>query len=141
MTEPTDPECGDPTICPQTEMLRRRFQGISTSEAANMVYPNHSDAELRLESLRGEVSLIRLPHGPNWEYPAFQFDLAARAVIPIVAYANADLNAETDPWGTLAWWVTPIRIAGAQTPLELLARGQLTTRLVDNLTAMRRQAM
>ncbi|XGU20599.1 hypothetical protein ACETU7_08010 [Rhodococcus sp. 3Y1] len=35
----------------------------------------------------------------------------------------------------------PTRIAGTQTPLELLARGQLTTKLVDNLTAIRRQAM
>lgn len=141
MTEPRDPECGDPTICPQTEMLRRRFQRISTSEAANMLYPNHSDADLRLKALREKVSLIRLPRGLNWEYPAFQFDIAARAVIPIAAYANVDLKAETDPWGALAWWETPIRIAGAQTPLELLARGQLTTRLVDILTAMRRQAM
>ncbi|MFF1945116.1 hypothetical protein ACFVWF_23600 [Rhodococcus qingshengii] len=52
-----------------------------------------------------------------------------------------DLNAETDPWGAIAWWETPIRIAGAKTPLELLARGQLTTKLVDHLTAIRRQAM
>lgn len=141
MTEPRDPECGDPTICPQTEMLRRRFQRMSTSEASNLLYPNCSDTEFRLESLRGQVSLIRLPRGLNWEYPAFQFDIAARAVIPIVAYANADLKAETDPWGTLAWWVTPIRIAGAQTPLELLTQGQLTPKLVDNLTAIRRQAM
>lgn len=141
MAEPRDPESGGPTISRLTEMLRRRFQRISTSEAANLLYPNHSDAELRLESLRGQVSLIRLPRGLNWEYPAFQFDIAARAVIPIVTYANADLKAEIDPWGALAWWVTPIRIAGAQTPLELLARGQLTTRLVDNLTTMRRQAM
>ncbi|MFI7163842.1 hypothetical protein ACIBM3_15430 [Rhodococcus erythropolis] len=124
-----------------TKSLRRRFSCIRSAEAANLLYPNHSDAELRLEALRGEVSLIRLPHGPNWEYPTFQFDIAARAIIPIVAYANADLKAETNPWGALAWWETQIRIAGTQTPLELLARGQLTTRLVDNLTEMRRQAM
>ncbi len=141
MAEPRDPESGGPTISRLTEMLRRRFQRISTSEAANLLYPNHSDAELELESLKGEVSLIRLPLGLSWEYAAFQFDVAARAVIPIVAHANADLKAETDPWGALAWWETPIRIAGAQTPLELLARGQLTTKLVDNLTAIRRQAM
>lgn len=141
MAEPTHPDADDPTMPTLTESLRRRFSCIRSAEAANLLYPNHSDAELRLESLRGQVSLIRLPRGLNWEYPAFQFDIAARAVIPIVAHANADLNAETDPWGTLAWWVTPIRIAGAQTPLELLARGQLTTRLVDNLTTMRRQAM
>lgn len=141
MAEPTDPDSGDPKVFRLTEMQRRRFQRMSTSEASNLLYPNHSDAELRPESLRGQVSLIRLPRGLNWEYPAFQFDIAARAVIPIVAYANADLKAETDPWGALAWWETPIRIAGAQTPLELLVRGQLTTKLVDNLTAIRRQAM
>lgn len=123
------------------EELHQMISWVSDTEAANLLYPNHSDAELRLESLRGEGALIRLPRGLNWEYPKFQFDLAAGAVIPIAAYANVDLKAETDPWGALAWWATPIRIAGAQTPLELLARGQLTTRLVDNLTAMRRQAM
>lgn len=141
MAEPTHPDEEDPTMPTLTESLRRRFSCIRSAEAANLLYPNHSDAELRLESLRGEVSLIRLPLGLSWEYAAFQFDVAARAVIPIVAYANADLKAETDPWGALAWWETPIRIAGAQTPLELLARGQLTTKLVDNLTAIRRQAM
>ncbi|MDJ0105441.1 hypothetical protein QM646_03430 [Rhodococcus erythropolis] len=124
-----------------TESLRRRFSCIRSAEAANLLYRNHSDAELRLEALSGAFSLIRLPRGLNWEYPAFQFDIAARAVIPIVTYANADLKAEIDPWGALAWWETPIRIAGTQTPLELLARGQLTTKLVDNLTAIRRQAM
>lgn len=141
MAEPTHPDEDDPRMATLTESLRRRFSCIRSAEAANLLYPYHSDAELRLESLRGEGALIRLPRALNWEYPKFQFDLAAGAVIPIAAYANVDLKAETDPWGALAWWETPIRIAGAQTPLELLARGQLTTRLVNNLTAMRRQAM
>ncbi len=141
MAEPTHPDEDDPRMPTLTESLRRRLSCIRSAEAANLLYRNHSDAELRLEALRGAFSLIRLPHGPNWEYPTFQFDIAARAVIPIVTHANADLKAEIDPWGALAWWETPIRIAGTQTPLELLARGQLTTKLVDNLTAIRRQAM
>ncbi|NMM89659.1 hypothetical protein B2J88_35890 [Rhodococcus sp. SRB_17] len=141
MAEPRDPNSGDPTISWPTEALRQRFSSISSIEAAKILYPNESDAIPRLEVLRGEGSLIRLPDGPTWEFPEFQFDFNTGTLIPIVAYANRAMHADTDPWGALSLWDTPIRILAGQTLVEILLEERLTEKVIDNLLASYRQTM
>lgn len=52
-------------------------------------------------------------------YPAFQFDLVGRSVIPVVRFVNRTLRAAHSPTDSARWWSTPTAFHG-RTPLELL---------------------
>lgn len=128
-------------IAKRVEALRHRFAWISSVEVATMLYSNDSDALDHVEVLRTREPSIAVSDGENWEFPVFQFDREAGAVVPIVAYANGKMKADTDPWGALSWWETPIRLGGGKTPLELLASGGLNERFIDNIFASYRLGM
>lgn len=128
-------------IAKRVEALRHRFAWISSVEVATMLYSNDSDALDRVEVLCTRAPLIAVSDGENWEFPVFQFDREAGAVVPIVAYANRKMKADTEPWGALSWWETPIRLGGGKTPLELLAGGGLNEKFIDNVFASYRLGM
>lgn len=128
-------------IAKRVEALRRRFAWISSVEVATMLYPNDSDALDRVEVLCAREPLIAVSDGENWEFPVFQFDREAGAVVPIVAYANRKMKADTDPWGALSWWETPIRLGGGKTPLELLTGRGLNEQFIDGVFASHRLGM
>ena len=60
----------------------------------------------KVRRLREGSSLLGLPHGNRYLYPAFQFDLQRRDVFAEVRTVNERLDACLDPWGVASWWVS-----------------------------------
>lgn len=71
-------------------------------------------------TLRRAGRLLGVPHRSRYLYPAFQFDLAARRLWPVVARVNQELGAVDDPWGVASWWVSSHARLRGRTPKDLL---------------------
>jgi hypothetical protein len=74
----------------------------------------------RIRELEGPLALLGLPVEEGIVYPAFQFQLEpSLRPYPLVAHVNERVEAERDPWGTAAWWLTGNRWLSAR-PADLL---------------------
>ena len=71
--------------------------------------------------LRRGGQLLGLPNTRRtYVFPAFQFDVAARNLNPVVAQVNEELDALGDPWGVGSWWVSPHARLGGVAPRALV---------------------
>jgi hypothetical protein len=70
-------------------------------------------------SLRKRSSLLGVPRGRGYLYPAFQIDVARREVYPEVREVNETLGAAEDPWGIASWWLSSNDRLGAR-PADLV---------------------
>ena len=59
----------------------------------------------KVRRLRERSSLLGLPSGSGFLYPAFQFDTARRRLFPEVIEVNELIDAAGDPWGVASWWM------------------------------------
>ena len=59
----------------------------------------------KVRRLRERSSLLGLPSGSGFLYPAFQFDAARRRLFPEVIEVNELIDAAGDPWGVASWWM------------------------------------
>lgn len=59
----------------------------------------------KVRRLRERSSLLGLPSGSGFLYPAFQFDTARRRLFPEVVAVNELIDAAGDPWGVASWWM------------------------------------
>ncbi len=59
----------------------------------------------KVRRLRERSSLLGLPSGSGFLYPAFQFDTARRRLFPEVVEVNELIDAAGDPWGVASWWM------------------------------------
>ena len=80
--------------------------------------------------LRRRSSLLGLPDGNGFLYPAFQFDSRRREVFPEVRAVNERLVSVEDPWGVASWWISRNSRLGIR-PADLVGSGR-----ADDLTAV-----
>lgn len=73
----------------------------------------------KVRRLRRRSSILGLPHGNGYLYPAFQFDSRKRDVFPEVRSVNEQLLAVDDPWGVASWWMSRHSRLGAR-PVDLV---------------------
>ena len=67
----------------------------------------------KVRRLRERSSLLGLPSGSSFLYPAFQFDTVRRRLFPEVVEVNELIDAAGDPWGVASWWIAEnARMAG-----------------------------
>ena len=59
----------------------------------------------KVRRLRERSTLLGLPSGSGFLYPAFQFDTPRRGLFPEVMKVNELLDATGDPWGVASWWM------------------------------------
>ena len=59
----------------------------------------------KVRRLRERSSLLGLPSGSGFLYPAFQFDTARRRLFPEIIEVNELIDAAGDPWGVASWWM------------------------------------
>lgn len=87
---------------------------LDSSAVGRLLGSGVSNPREEASRLRRRGSLLGLPNARrSYLFPAFQFDVAGRRVNPVVARANAELDALGDPWGVGSWWVSPhARLSG-----------------------------
>lgn len=69
--------------------------------------------------LRRRSSLLGLPHGNGFLYPAFQFNSRRRAIFAEVQAVNERLVSAEDPWGVASWWMSQHSRLGCR-PVDLV---------------------
>jgi hypothetical protein len=82
----------------------------------------------KVRRLRERSSLLGLPSGSGFLYPAFQFDPARRRLFPEVIKVNEQIDAAGDPWGVASWWMAenarlaerPVDCVGTERSSELV---------------------
>lgn len=78
-----------------------------TASAAAAALGSKPTNRERVRSLRASSTLLGLPHGSRYLFPAFQFDPKKRSLRPAVSEVNRKLDSAHDPWGVASWWVSP----------------------------------
>ena len=101
---------GEPTsagACLQGEAIRSIWAEpmLESKEAAVALGASPTNRE-EIRRLRERSSVLGLPHGQEFLYPAFQFDPRKRAVFTEVRSVNEQLIAAEDPWGVASWWTS-----------------------------------
>lgn len=123
------------------ESLTSKYETIKAGEVGQILYPNASQSRGRVQSLRENDQLLGFQIGSHYHFPVFQFDLEKNCIKELVVYANKKLKVSKDPYGALSWWETPVRMARGVTPLQLLVKGELTQKFIDNVFASYRAGM
>lgn len=93
--------------CLQGEAIRTIWAEpmLKSKDAAVALGARPTNRE-KIRRLRERSSILGLPHGNGFLYPAFQFDPRKRAVFPEVRSVNEQLMAVEDPWGVASWWIS-----------------------------------
>ena len=84
----------------------------------------------KVRRLRRQSTLLGLPDGDGFCYPAFQFDSRRRDVFPEVRAVNELLASVEDPWGVASWWMSRNSRLGVR-PADLVG-----SRRANDLTAV-----
>ena len=87
-----------------TVLSAEMFDSKAVSKVLGATSSNTRDAA---SARRARSELVGIPSGTRFLYPAFQLDLRAQRVFPVVAAINRYFEASNDPWGVASWWVTP----------------------------------
>jgi hypothetical protein len=88
--------------------------------AAAAILANGVVDDARIRELEEPFALLGLPVEQGMVYPAFQFQPEpSLRPHPLVAEVNERVDAERDPWGAAAWWLTGNRWLSAR-PVDLL---------------------
>lgn len=82
----------------------------------------------KVRRLRERSSLLGLPSGSGFLYPAFQFDTVRRRLFPEIIEVNELIDAAGDPWGVASWWMAenarlsarPVDCVGTERALDLV---------------------
>lgn len=114
------------------DSLVSRYETVQAAEVGQILHRNADRSGRQAEALREDDQLIGFLVESQYHFPTFQFDRESGRIKDLVLYANKKLGASKDPYGALSWWETPIRMAEAQSPLDLLLAGKLSEKLVDN---------
>lgn len=85
---------------------------------------------------RRRGDLIGIPHRNQFLYPAFQIDLDAGRVDPVVQRVNRLLGADEDPWGVASWWLSPGARLSGRSPKDCLHDPDLRERLPEIAEAL-----
>ena len=101
---------------------------LRSSDAARALGVKPTNRE-KVRRYRARSTLLGLPSGNGFLYPAFQFEHDRRAVFEEVAAVNVLLNAAEDPWGVASWWFgehdrlscRPIELVGSERATDLVA--------------------
>ena len=94
---------------------------LDATEASKLLGSRaRKNARQHANKLRQQGSLLGVPHGNGYLYPAFQIDARRRRIHPAVEQVNAALDAARDPWGVASWWVTPKERLGGRRPCDLV---------------------
>ena len=115
----------------QGEAVRAIWQQpmLKPKDAAAALGARPSNRE-KVRRLRERSSVLGLPHGNAYLYPAFQFDLRRRVIFEEVTEVNERLGSSDDPWGVASWWFSPHARLGAR-PADLVGSGR-----ADDLAAV-----
>ena len=73
----------------------------------------------KVRRLRRRSSLLGVPHGNGFLYPAFQFDSVRLAIFSEVQAVNERLKSSEDPWGVASWWMSQNARLGCR-PVDLV---------------------
>lgn len=136
MTEPRDG-----VMRTMIESMVSRHATVSIDRVGQCLFPAETRLIDRIQDLREDDHLLGFRLGSRDQFPAFQFDWERRCIKEMVVYANRKLGVSRDPYGSLAWWETPIRMANEMTPLQLLSKNDLNQTLIDNVFASYRAGM
>lgn len=108
---------------------------FSSSEVGEILSPTGKGLRTIAKKRRDANMLLGVKVGNQYRYPKFQFDVPRRMIIPVIAYANQEWESSADPWGTLEWWYSPEDSFGDHRPIDLVAAGKLTTKMIDEAVA------
>ena len=116
--------------CLQGEAIRTIWAEpmLKSKDAAVALGARPTNRE-RIRRLRMRSSILGLPYGNGFLFPAFQFDPRKRAVFTEVRSVNELLVAVEDPWGVASWWmsrhsrlgVRPVDLVGTDRGDDLVA--------------------
>lgn len=110
---------------------------LSSSEVGEILSPTGKGLRTIAKQRRDANELLGVKLGRNrYRYPKFQLDLRRREIIPVVAYANRAWESSADPWGTLEWWYAPESAFGDRSPVDLVAKDELTAEMVDDAVGL-----
>lgn len=116
-----------------TVLRAEMFDSKAVSKVLGATSSNTRDAA---SARRARSDLVGIPSGTRFLYPAFQLDVRAKRVFPVVAAINRHFDASSDPWGVASWWVTPHPRLDEASPQSLIGtarEGDL--RILAGLTA------
>ena len=93
---------------------------VDADSASQLLGSTSSNLRQYANKQRLDSVLLGVPYKNSYLYPAFQFDVRRRRIIPIVERVNKLLEASKDPWGVASWWTTPSERLNGRCPYELL---------------------
>lgn len=115
---------------------------LSSSEVGEILSPTGKGLRTIAKQRRDANELLGVKIGRNrYRHPKFQLDLRRHEIIPVVAYANRAWECSADPWGTLEWWYSPESAFDDRHPVDLVAKDELTTAMVDDAIALAGRGM
>jgi hypothetical protein len=101
--------------------LLRDDELLTATQVSTLLGSKSENARQYASKRRARGELLAVPRKNQFVYPAFQFDRKRKTVYPEIAPVGKLLDATADPWGVLAWWVTPnARLADERAPRDLL---------------------
>lgn len=119
----------------ERQRLRRSFECVRTSDVGQILAPELQSKEaatqVRRHRSRSELLGLQLDEGGAFDFPLFQLDVVRNQIHPIVAYANARIDAKGSPWSAASWWLSPSGVLSGDSPLEALEAGSLSPEVVD----------
>ncbi|MBP2396809.1 abortive infection bacteriophage resistance protein [Paenarthrobacter nicotinovorans] len=117
--------------------LRQSFECVRTSDVGQIIAPEmppkDAATEVRRRRSRSQLMALQLEEGGAYDFPLFQLDVVRNEIRPLVAYANARIDAKSNPWIAASWWLSPAEKLLGDTPLEALEAGSLTEEVVDEI--------
>lgn len=132
-----------PSRTEQNEQAREhlfRLSMLDSTDVSKFLGSRSKNARQYAATLRRRGAILGLPRGNRYVYPEFQFDQAKQQVRPVIEEVGKILDAGTDPWGAVSWWVSPNpRLQNGRAPKDLLdsseAKGlpNLARAIVDDI--------
>jgi len=120
----------------------RTHQSGRVSEIAALLSTDYKTAKHNVNYLRGKHAVIGVQFRAGGErlYPLFQVDRQAGVFYPEVFsanrklfVANPDVPEGDQAWLALEWWETKQDVLNGNSPMDVLATGQLTQGVLDQL--------
>lgn len=109
------------------EVLREEM--LDAAAVSRLLGSRSENLRQYANALRRRGDLIGIPHRNRYLYPAFQIDVDARRIDPLVQTINRLLGADEDPWGVASWWLSPNERLEGETPRDALSRPRQRGRL------------
>jgi hypothetical protein len=104
---------------------------VDADSASQLLGSTSSNLRQYANKQRLDSVLLGVPYKNSYLYPAFQFDVGRKRVIPVVERVNKLLEANKDPWGVASWWTTPSERLNGRCPHELL--GSIDEQKIEDL--------